>query len=749
MELEGEITSIIYQNEINSYTIAEMYVNEIDGKEDNLITIVGYLPFIVEGDELKVVGKFAMHKEYGRQFKVETFEKLMPQTLEALERYLGNGTIKGVGPATARKIISTFGDETISTIKFQPLKLSQIKGITKEKALEISESFIEHWEVWQIVGFLERFGIGAENSKRVYDELGTNAIEQIEANPYILIDIARGVDFKQVDKMAMDLGMEENNDKRIKSAIKYALIRITYNGHCCTIQDNLVEYVRTLIGVTTEDIENGYINLIATGEIVEEERENGETWVYLANFYETEKNIADKILSLDNAKNFKYIKNMKKELEKVEIIDDIILSDKQKEAINAVNDHNVSIITGGPGTGKTTIIKSIIHIYEAKGNKVVLCAPTGRAAKRITETTGEEASTLHRLLEIGKFDEDIYLKKKDEYQGTPIDADLVIVDEMSMVDMFLMNYLVSSLYKGTKLILVGDSDQLPSVGPGSVLKDLIESEKIITIHLDKVFRQAAKSQIVVNAHRVNEGEYFLPKEDLEEDSKQDFFVINEANQEKMLYQVLSLCTGRLQNYGDYDFFKNIQILTPTKKGMLGTKELNSYLQNALNPEDRFKGEKKANGVIFRVGDRIMQVKNNYDITWERENVSKADGIEYGTGVFNGEIGTVLEIDEREKSVVIKFDDEKVAIYGYTDLEQLEHSYAITIHKAQGSEFDVVIMCIPKAAPVLLTRNLLYTGITRAKELLIIVGDKKIIEFMIQNIDSKKRNTGLKYKLGGM
>ncbi len=765
MELTGEITSIIYQNEVNSYTIAEMYVDEIDGKEDNLITIVGYLPFVVEGDELKIVGRFVEHKEYGRQFKVDTFEKLMPQTLEALERYLGNGMIKGVGPATARKIINTFQEDTINVIKLQPLKLSQIKGITKEKALEISESFIEHWEVWQIVGFLERFGIGAENSKRVYDELGINAIEQIEANPYILIDIARGVDFKQVDKMAMDLGMEQNNDKRVKSAIKYALIRITYNGHCCTLEENLIEYVRSLLEISVEDIENSYINLKATGEIVEEERENGETWVYLANFFNTENSIANKIIDLDNAKNLKYVKNIKKELGKIEIIDDIELSEKQKEAIEAVNDNNVSIITGGPGTGKTTIIKSIIEIYQAKGKKVVLCAPTGRAAKRITETTGEDASTLHRLLEIGKFDDDIFLKKQKEYQGTPIDADVVIVDEVSMVDMFLMNYLVSSLYKGTKLVLVGDSDQLPSVGPGSVLKDLIESEVVTTIHLDKVFRQAAKSQIVVNAHRVNEGEYFLPKEDLEEDSKQDFFVINEANPEKVLYQVLSLCTGRLQNYGDYDFFKNIQILTPTKKGMLGTKELNSYLQNFLNPEDKLKREKKANGAIYRVGDRIMQIKNNYDIYWEKQitdtsgkvasnssltridkSIIRPTNIETGTGIFNGELGRITFIDNDAHQLEVEFDDGKTAMYAFSELEELEHSYSITIHKAQGSEFDVVILVVPQTSNMLLTRNLLYTGMTRAKKLLIVIGNNNLINNMIQNSENKKRNTGLKTKL---
>ncbi len=747
MELTGEITAIIYQNEVNSYTIADMYVDEMDGKEDNLITIVGYLPFVVEGDEIKVYGKFVEHKDYGRQFKVDTFEKMMPQTVEALERYLGNGMIKGVGPATAKKIISEFGEDTINVIKNQPLKLSRIKGITKEKALEISESFIEHWEVWQIVGFLEKFGIGAENSKRVYDELGVNAIEQIKTNPYILIDIARGVDFKQVDKMAMDLGMDKTNDKRIKSGIKYALIRITYNGHCCTLEENLIEYVKTLLGVDKQEIENNLINLKVTGEIVEEKRSNDETWIYLASFYNTEANIAKRINFLNNAKNIKYIKSIDKELQKFELLDDINLSEKQKEAVKTVNDNNVTIITGGPGTGKTTIIKSIIEIYQSKGNKIVLSAPTGRAAKRMTETTGKEASTLHRLLEIGKFDEDIYLKNKGEYEGTPIDGDIVIVDEMSMVDMFLMNYLVSSIYQGTKLVLVGDSDQLPSVGPGSVLKDLIDSKKIATIHLDKVFRQAAKSQIVVNAHRVNEGQGFLSKDELTDDSKKDFFIINEKNPEKMLYQVMSLCTGRLESYGNYNFFENIQILTPTKKGMFGTKELNAYLQNVLNPEDKFKDEKKANGVVYRVGDRIMQVKNNYDIYWEKESTANKEK-EVGSGVFNGEIGTIIAIDEREKKVEIRFDDEKKAWYEFSELEQIEHSYAITIHKAQGSEYDVVIMCIPKAAPILMTRNLLYTGITRAKDLLIIIGDKNVMDYMIQNVDSKKRNTGLKYKLGG-
>ena len=738
MEIKGEVTAIIYQNEINSYTIAEMYIDN----EEELLTIVGYLPFITEGDTLKVTGMYVEHKEYGRQFKVDTFEKLMPETVEALERYLGNGMIKGVGPATAKRIVDIFGEDTINIIKYKPLELTKVKGITNKKAIEISERFIENWEVWQIVGLLERFGIGANLSKKVYDELGTTAIEQIEANPYILIDIARGVDFKQIDKMAMDLGMEHNNAKRIMSGIKYALIKITYNGHCCTLEENLIEYVRNLLGVTTEEIEDNIINLKAKGEIEEEERENGDIWVYLESFYKVEQNIANKIITLNNAKNMKHIKNITDELEKFESYSGIKLSEKQKEAVQAVNKNNVAIITGGPGTGKTTIIKTIIDIYKSKGNKVVLCAPTGRAAKRMTDTTGEEASTLHRLLEIGKFDEDVLLKNKYEYQGMPIDADVIIIDETSMVDMFLMNYLLSSIYQGTKLILVGDSDQLPSVGPGSVLKDIINSERVVTVHLDKVFRQAAKSKIVVNAHRVNEGIGFIRKEETEEDSKEDFFMINEPNQDKSLREILSLCTGRLQNYGDYDFFQNIQVLTPTKKGMLGTKELNMYLQRVLNPSDNLKKEKQINGVIYRVGDRIMQVKNNYDITWERHIGSK----EAGSGIFNGEMGTIKNIDNNDKIIEIQFDDDKIALYEFSDLEQIEHSYSITIHKAQGSEFDVVIMVVPRTAPILLTRNLLYTGITRAKELLVIIGAKQTIDFMIQNVDSKKRNTGLEYKL---
>lgn len=674
MEITGEVRDIIYKNEINSYTIAEFETSE------ELTTIVGYLPFINSGDTLKLLGGFVEHKEYGRQFKIETFEKLMPQTLESLQRYLANGNIKGIGEALAKRIVQKFGDETIHVFKYEPMKLAEVRGISETKAKEMSEEFVQNWEVWQIVGFLERFGIGAEHAKKVFDLYGNSAIETIESNPYLLVDIARGVDFKQIDKMALDLGINYDNEQRIKSGIKYAMIRTTYNGHSCVLKHNLIEFVINLLDVSIENVEDALISLQMNNEIVIEQREENE-YIYLYAFYTAEEEISFRIKRLQKAKNMKEIKNIKQALKKVESKSSIELSEKQKEAIYLVNDNNVTIITGGPGTGKTTIIKNIIDIYEEKGKKVVLCAPTGRAAKRMTETTGKDASTLHRLLEIGKLDEDNLYKNNKDYEGAPIDADLIIVDEMSMVDMFLMNYLLKCIYQGTKLVLVGDEDQLASVGPGSVLKDLIHSEVVRTIHLDKIFRQAAKSKIILNAHRVNIGEHFLKKdEDIsEEEMKNDFFFIKELSQEKILDEVISLCTGRLQNYGNYDFFQSIQVLTPTKKGLLGTKELNKALQEKLNPHVHNLPEKANIGAIFRIGDRVMQIKNNYDIYWERDVFGKT---EMGSGVFNGEMGTILKIEEKEKQVEIKFDDEKVAWYEFSELDQIEHSYAITIHKAQ-------------------------------------------------------------------
>lgn len=667
MELAGEIKEIIYQNEVNSYTVAEF---ETDEEE---ITIVGYLPFINVGDTLKLTGKVVTHQDYGEQFKVDTFEKTMPKSLSSLERYLSNGTIKGVGPATAKKIVDTFGEETLHVLKFEPEKLSNIKGINKEKAIAISETFLENWELWQIVGYLEKFGIGVQNAKNVYQKLGANAIDEIEKNPYILIDVANNVDFKKIDKIAIENGTSLDYAERIKCGIKYAINVACTNGHCRVLKQNLITFCRELLSVTKEEIEENIITLKVLNQIVEEDG-----WLYLTAFYTAEQNIAEKIQILMKSKNIKKIEDIKKELKSIEKKSDIELSEKQKEAVEAINENNVCIITGGPGTGKTTIIKTVIELYEKQGKKVVLCAPTGRAAKRMTETTGKEAKTLHRLLEIGKQDEENKLETVDR-ELAPLDADVVIADEMSMVDIFIMNYLVKALYQGTKLVLVGDVDQLPSVGPGSILKDMINSGKITTITLNKIFRQAAKSKIILNAHRVNEGENFLKKEDIEDEAlNKDFFYINETNQEKILHQVITLCNGRLKNYGDYDFFKNIQVLTPTKKGMLGTKELNKTLQKYLNPLQEGLFEKQIGDTIYREQDRVMQIKNNYDIFWEKMKPE----YETSSGVFNGELGTIIKIDDIEKVVKIKFDDEKEAWYNYQDLDQIEHAYSITIHKAQ-------------------------------------------------------------------
>ena len=675
MELTGVVEEFIYQNESNSYTIA-VFMSD----DNELHTVVGYLPFIVEGDNLKITGKWVNHPEYGEQFKIESFEKIMPQTAAALEKYLASGTIKGIGPATAKKIIDKFGEDSINIFKFDPLRLAEVKGITKDRAYEIGEEFNEKWEVWQIVSFLEEFGISANNSKKVYDAIGRDAVEKIQENPYLLVDIVYGVDFNKIDKIAIDIGIPIDSECRIKSGIKYALLSSSYNGNTCVRKDVLIDYLRQMLNVNEENILSAMIDLSENKEIILEKNDDSEIYVFLYPLYRAEENIVKRLKALNTAKNMKHIKEFNKEIKQYEVLSNMELSEKQREAIEQINENNVCIITGGPGTGKTTIIRCIIELYKAHNKKVVLCAPTGRAAKRMSETTGEDAKTIHRLLEIGKFEDDRLGTIDDDV--TPIDADVIVVDEMSMVDIFLMNYLVKAIFLGTKLIFVGDVNQLPSVGPGSILKDLIDSNAFATVILNKVFRQAAKSKIITNAHNVNNGYSFIGKKEYEEDALEDFFYINESNQDKMIMQVVSLSKDRLKKYGDYDFFKNIQVLTPTKKTKLGTKELNKYLQNALNPKNEELEEKAYGDIIFREGDRIMQIKNNYDIYWEKGMKDTSVKYETGTGIFNGELGRIIKINNETKQMQVEFDDKKIAWYTFTELDQLEQAYSITIHKAQ-------------------------------------------------------------------
>lgn len=628
MQLEGQVIDIIYKNDINSYTVATFETSE---QEET--TIVGYLPFVNEGDNLKITGDIVKHPDYGEQFKIATFEKTMPTTPEALEKYLSNGSFKGVGPATAKKIVNTFGKDTINVIKLEPQKLTQIKGISKEKALEITEQFVANWEIWQIVGFLDKFGIGPQSAEGVYKKLGEGALERISENPYILVDVASKVNFEKVDRIAMEMGVEESNYKRIRSGIKYGLEKIGLNGNSCVLYDNLIKYEQDLLRVDINNIEEAIIQMKAKEEIVLEDRPDGKEWVYSKNFYEAEKNIAEKIVGLRNADNVKRIRTLREDLRIIEDNIDIELSEKQREAIESINEHNVCIITGGPGTGKTTI-------------------------------------------------------------------------------------------------------------------------QVQTITLNQIFRQAAKSKIIVNAHRVNEGESFISgnvkETQIDEENIElldDFFYINEANQEKIQQTIVSLCKGRLKKFGNYDFFSNIQVITPTKKGKLGTKELNVLLQKELNPEEVDKDEKEFGEIKFREQDRVMQTKNNYNLLWEKDN-DRTFRKELGNGIFNGELGIIDRINKEEKTVRVKFDDGKIATYDNTDLDQLEHAYAITVHKSQGSEFDVVILVASQSAPMLLTRNLIYTAMTRAKKLLIVIGSQSVVSYMIQNNTTRQRNTGLTYKLRG-
>lgn len=716
MEIKGQVEDIVFSNETNGYTVCNLAV------EEQLVTAVGYLPFVSVGDIIVATGSFVNHAVYGEQFKINTFEKVMPSSLAEVEKYLGSGIIKGVGPVTSKKIINKFGEDTIYVLRFEPYKLAEISGISNDKANQISQEFNNEWELWQIVIFLQKYGIGATNANRVYKELGITAIDKIKENPYVLLGILYGVEFSVVDKMAISLGTDFDSNFRISSGIKYALNLTTKNGHTCTQKDELIRFVSNLLGVQLELVSNELTALTYSKEIYIENE-----YVFLRSYFEAEDTIARRIMMMCNDR-VKSCKNLDVKIENVERLLRIDLSDEQKKAIKMAFENKITIVTGGPGTGKTTIIKTIIKLMQDEGMDIALCAPTGRAAKRITETTGEEAKTLHRLLALGKTEEDGITIN---YEVPKIDKEVVIVDEVSMVDTVLLHFLMKALLDKTRLILIGDSDQLPSVGPGNVLKDLIESDIVPTARLTEIYRQARESQIVVNAHQINQGEQIdLSSRD------GDFFFMKSNN---IVQQICDLTSQRLLKYGNYDPIQDIQVLTPTKKGDSGTRNLNKALQNVLNPKSQFKNEKEFGNVIFREGDKVMQTKNNYDIYWESK-----DGKAYGSGIYNGDMGIINKI--ADEGIEIIFDDDKVVEYDATNIEELEHAYAITIHKSQGSEFPVVVMPILNGPPMLYTRNLLYTGVTRSKQLLVIVGEEYIIKQMIENNNTKRRNTGLKYKL---
>lgn len=723
MKIEGKVATIIFKNPTNSWTVILLK------RGKGYITAVGETQDLEVGDELELDGEETTHKIYGEQFKFTTYKKVLPKTESALIEYIADN-VKGVGKKTASLIIGLFGEDAVDVIRYTPSKLNEIKGLNEAKIYELNRFFNEEWEKWNIIEYLSGFNISVVTSNKIYQTLGTDTITIVKQNPYSLMSFVKKLDFKTVDEIGKNLGINLDSEERVDTGIIYAINKITEFGHTCVEKENLVKYASNILEVGTKDIENGITRLVLNDKLYIQKM-NDKDFVFRRSFYLAEDNIAKNIVirTKENVKT----KNYDKLIEKVSKKNNIVLSDEQKEAISTSLNNNITIITGGPGTGKTTIIKCIIDILEDIKKEYVLCAPTGRATKRIKETTGKEAKTLHRLLEITKVD-DNDIDMFYELPVTPIDTDVVIVDEASMIDCMLMNNLFKALNSSTKVIMVGDVNQLPSVGPGSVLKDIINSNATNVVYLKQIYRQSAMSDIIVNAHRVNEGIYpeFKTKDT-------DLFYIKTDSIESTLAEISSLVSYRIESFAKLDILKDLQVLTPMKKTQLGTIELNTLLQNVLNPKSSSKKEKEFNNRIFREGDKVMQIVNNYDKKFSING-------EHFDGIYNGDIGYIKEVDNLNQRLIVLFDEEKEVIYEFDELDQLEHAFAVTIHKSQGSEFDYVILPLYTGYQKLFTRNLLYTAMTRAKKMLVIVGSTNIINFMVDNVESKNRMTGLTSKI---
>ncbi len=723
MKIEGKVATIIFRNEKNNWTVMLLKV----GKD--YITAVGEIEDIQVDDEIELEGIEDVHKVYGSQFKFSTYKKVLPKTDSALIQYIADN-IPGVGKKTARNIIEEFGEETVNVIRFSPDKLSSIKGLNDEKIDYLYTFFNDEWEKWNIVEYLSKFSISAIIANKIYQVLGKDTISIVKENPYSLLKFVKSLDFKTVDDIGMNMGVSLYSDDRLDYGVVYAINKITDFGHTCVEKENLLNYSASLLRVGTNDILNT-VNRLVLNETLYIQEIDDKDFVFRRSYYLAEENIA-KSIALHLKQKIKY-KKLDKQIEIVSKKNNIELSDEQKTVISNALNSPITVITGGPGTGKTTIIKCIIDILENMEKEYVLCAPTGRAAKRITETTGKEAKTLHRLLEIIKIDDkdiDMFL----EYEVKPIDKDVIIVDEASMIDCMMMNNLLKAIKPSSQIIIVGDVNQLPSVGPGSVLKDIINSSKVEVEYLKHIYRQSAESDIVVNAHKVNDGEYPEFK-----NKNTDLFFIQTNSVENTISEVLSLVSHRLKSFANIDVLKDLQILTPTKKTELGTVQLNATLQGMLNPENKKRCQIEVGDRVFREGDKVMQIVNNYDKKF------CIDGNHF-EGIYNGDIGYIQNIDKQEEKLYILFDEDKLVEYDFEELEELEHAYAITIHKSQGSEFDYVILPLYTGYAKLLTRNLLYTAMTRAKKMLIIVGNRNVLNYMVDNIESKNRRTGLKEKI---
>ena len=718
-EVSGSIDSVIFQSSDSGYCVCD-----IEADNGELITAVGIMPYLTAGDRVKVYGNYVTHQVYGRQLKVEKYEKLIPKGKDEMLKYLSSGAIKGIGPKIAEKIVEQYGDESFNVISDHPEWLAQIRGISRKKAFEMSEDFKEKAGVREILDFCKDT-IPAATVMRIYKKWGRNALNMIRENPYRLCSDFYGISFKRADQMAQSVGIEPESYERIKCAIQYSLsIFSSRDGHTYVKADKLSSAAASLIGVDENKVKEILSSMNGADGICFLNGEN----VYKKSSYDAEKYIARKLLVLDNRAVPVDTENVCSLVGTVEAECGIQYAKMQRKAIEASLLYGVSVITGGPGTGKTTVIKALIRIFEKIGMRYALCAPTGRASKRMSEATSSEAKTIHRLLEMtssqdGK-DEAVFMRNENNL----LKEDVIIVDEASMIDVPLMDSFLRAIKPGARLILIGDVNQLPSVGEGNVLKDVINSECFCVTFLNEIFRQSENSGIVVNAHLINNGKY----PDLTEKSD-DFFFVSKDEGDIPSY-IAELCESRIPKKFSKTVFDGIQIITPSKKGACGTVNLNSFFQKTLNPSSPKKSEiTTSSGRTFRTGDKVMQIRNDYDIEWERYG-------EDGTGIFNGEIGVIEEADSDE-GILVNFDGKKVS-YETSMLEELEHAYAITVHKSQGSEYPIVIIPLSQYAPMLLTRNLLYTAITRAENMVIVIGKKEIFYRMIDNNEQVRRNTGL-------
>lgn len=725
--VQGEVTGIIYSNDANGYKVLE-----IENDEDFFVA-VGYFHGVIEGETLKLTGKWINHATYGEQFKAELFEKTVPATRASIMRYLSSGIIKGVRESTARKLVEHFGEDTLKVMEKEPERLAVIKGISISKALKMHESYVTQLGSSTLVMFLQDCGISVKTAAKIYKKFGSAAVDIIKQNPYILCEEIEGIGFKTADDIASKLSFESDNVNRIKAGTLYTLKYNTQFGHTFLPQEVLVNLSSKLLGVDTGKVYDALESLVADGILVSHD-DGKMTAVYYYTHYMCESYAARKLCLLNRLK-YKYDrKDIFKQIDIIEKKHKITFAELQREAIAMAMLNSVLVITGGPGTGKTTIINAIIDVMHSNGLTVVLTAPTGRAAKRMSQVCSLEAKTVHRLLEAGYYggngEMEFMVNEKE-----PIDADVVIVDEMSMVDIVLLNSLLKAVKEGTRLIMVGDVNQLPSVGPGNVLRDIIDSGVVEVIRLTEIFRQAQESMIVTNAHGIYNGEYPV----LNAPGK-DFFFADCPNAADGVEYILSLCNTRLPKAYGYNPF-DIQVLSPAKKGIAGVYNLNERLRDVLNPPSKDKKERDFGFRLFREGDKVMQVRNNYDIKWQN-----LMGTENGNGVFNGDVGVISSIKNEFHTLTVMYDDKKVT-YDFNDVsDELELAYCITIHKSQGSEFPVIVMPMYDAPHMLINRNLLYTGITRAKYLVVLVGKETIIHKMVDNNREDMRYSGLKDKL---